>query len=443
MDILSLPIQVMKDMQSRIAVELLPSPSTICSYVITDKQWLQENLFCLISNAVKYSSNGSSVSVVASVTRIDQLPEGAKRDVRPRASTLSQKSQKSDMSSNRHTIRSSFAQTLFGASTGSAKIHLTSNSVSSRTKSIHGSFETAPPSPTRGSVLIPELPAGFSSEVLLFEVEDTGIGLSDEMMNNLFTPFKQAQRHAGGTGLGLYSLAKRLEALGGYYGVQRRNDGREGSLFWFAIPYVADMTTCQLMKQQTLGDILSARSGTNSTGRRPSLLVAQSGKLSPTSLPEKLNILVCDDSLTILKMSSMMLRRQGHTVTVAENGAEGLKKIAAGCGVQLEDGTTPMVPFDIVLMDLNMPVMDGLEATSRLRAQELTNQPRNAEFNPNNRQFVVGFSANSDHDTMVEALNAGVDDFISKPFALQTFYDVYNRHKNKLTESGPSDIEEI
>ncbi len=58
----------------------------------------------------------------------------------------------------------------------------------------------------------------FFPDMLLFEVSDHGIGLSDEMMGNLFKPFKQAQRLAGGTGLGLYSLAKRIDAIGGFYG---------------------------------------------------------------------------------------------------------------------------------------------------------------------------------------------------------------------------------
>lgn len=59
-------------------------------------------------------------------------------------------------------------------------------------------------------------------------------------MQALFSPFKQTQRLAGGTGLGLYSLAKRLEALNGRYGVAKRRDGRQGSLFWFSIPYRPD-----------------------------------------------------------------------------------------------------------------------------------------------------------------------------------------------------------
>ncbi|RYY77507.1 HAMP domain-containing histidine kinase, partial [archaeon] len=58
LDTLSLPLNCMKDIQNRISIQLLPLPSSICSHVITDKQWLQENVLCLLSNAVKYSSEG-------------------------------------------------------------------------------------------------------------------------------------------------------------------------------------------------------------------------------------------------------------------------------------------------------------------------------------------------------------------------------------------------
>ena len=108
--------------------------------------------------------------------------------------------------------------------------------------------------------------------VLKFEVQDTGIGLSEEAMKNLFNPFKQAQRLAGGTGLGLYSLAKRMDALKGYYGVEKRKDGKQGSLFWFAVPYRPDRVSAamfqrsrarikqQLLQQSSFGgsDIMKA-----------------------------------------------------------------------------------------------------------------------------------------------------------------------------------------
>eukprot|EP01031_Cornospumella_fuschlensis_P025063 gene25063-30272_t len=80
----------------------------------------------------------------------------------------------------------------------------------------------------------------YKGDLLRFEVSDHGIGLSDEAMLTLFNPFKQAQRLAGGTGLGLYSLARRIEALRGDYGVYGRPDEQQGSVFWFAIPYRPD-----------------------------------------------------------------------------------------------------------------------------------------------------------------------------------------------------------
>ena len=74
-----------------------------------------------------------------------------------------------------------------------------------------------------------------------------------------------------------------------------------------------------------------------------------------------------------------------------------------------------------------MPVMDGLEATTRLR------QAESAMDQSLPRQFVIAFSANSDHVSMVEAYAAGVDDFISKPFAIQTLYACYDKHVHKST----------
>jgi signal transduction histidine kinase len=77
-------------------------------------------------------------------------------------------------------------------------------------------------------------------KILMFSVEDTGIGINDENKKKLFRAFQQAQRRAGGTGLGLFSLAKRIEALSGTFGVRDRDDGKQGSCFWFAFPYLPD-----------------------------------------------------------------------------------------------------------------------------------------------------------------------------------------------------------
>ena len=77
---------------------------------------------------------------------------------------------------------------------------------------------------------------------MLVVVEDHGVGVSSEIQSTLFRPFKQAQRLTGGTGLGLFSLYKRIEALGGKCGCTSRSDGDpEGSMFWFTFPYRNDL----------------------------------------------------------------------------------------------------------------------------------------------------------------------------------------------------------
>jgi hypothetical protein len=91
-------------------------------------------------------------------------------------------------------------------------------------------------------------------------------------MPTLFQPFTQAQRLTGGTGLGLFSLAQRMKALGGHCGVQRREDGLEGSLFWFAMPYRID---------DSLGDInyssqLESRSLAPVSNATPSTMLVSS-----------------------------------------------------------------------------------------------------------------------------------------------------------------------
>eukprot|EP00981_Chlorochromonas_danica_P000759 scaffold176_cov175-Ochromonas_danica.AAC.1 len=339
---------------------------------------------------------------------------------------------------------------------------------------------------------------------LRIEVEDHGIGLSDDAMTTLFSPFKQAQRLAGGTGLGLFSLAKRIEALDGRCGVEKRRDNAQGSLFWFEIPYRPDFQHVQrrIMLEKSCARLstsssscsfplegsMDATTATTTTAscsghspiRRPSLPIS----LSSLSLPRvtvnnttttsedvkcseesktsgsgsggggghvPLRILLVDDSPAILKMTSMMLLRHKHHVTTATNGAEAVKKVEEVFKSNTSTNTTTNTSsgnngnvgnsgsynekkkgFDVILMDLQMPVMDGLEATKRLRLMEKEKEEEeegregsgDTSSSPlrQQRMIIIGVSANSDFDTAQESIKAGADAFIAKPFSLDTFY---------------------
>ena len=380
---MSLPIQCMQSIQTSIYIEDITISDDICSHIITDKQWLEENMICLLSNAVKYSSEGS---VKISVTPINESDLVRATNCTGDAKDISTITSETDNSVELASSKSS-------TSTGSSK----DNKVGMETllsKHVKAGINTQSADSDGESMKSIHRRTSFKQKdkisFLLFEVIDTGIGISQEAMDNLFSPFKQAQRLAGGTGLGLYSLAKRIDALDGFYGVRARDDGMQGSNFWFAIPYKADTVTSshnsdiipttenKLFSAVHLKLLGSDTSKSNSSGVvSPALtkteLLPNSLKrvnhddislnisfsspagavFSTTNDIQNLNILLVDDSLPILKMTCTLLRKHGHTVAEAVNGAEALKKLA------FVRESKDMKPYDLILMDLHMPVMDG------------------------------------------------------------------------------------
>eukprot|EP00596_Hydrurales_sp_CCMP1899_P001992 CAMPEP_0119040854 /NCGR_PEP_ID=MMETSP1177-20130426/10890_1 /TAXON_ID=2985 /ORGANISM="Ochromonas sp, Strain CCMP1899" /LENGTH=511 /DNA_ID=CAMNT_0007006311 /DNA_START=1048 /DNA_END=2583 /DNA_ORIENTATION=+ len=346
---------------------------SICAHLVSDKHWITENMLCLLSNAIKYGDKGHvdvHVEVIdAACGDVNILP--GEKIIQSR----------------------------------------TSGSIKSPTREINDctaySFVLAG-STGKNSMCKSE---DKKKRMVLITVEDSGIGICEDARKKLFQPFVQAQRMAGGTGLGLYSLLKRVEALGGEVGVASRSDRKQGSMFWFTFPYRPDREAASLVAAD-----LKASFG---------------GSLSPERILSENNhpiiarhILLIDDSPSVLRVTSRFLLMNHHTVVTAPNGWAGLEILKETYGTPEQ--------FDLVLTDMQMPVMDGIEATSRFRNFEEIEMDSVRTNSKDKRLLIVGMSANSDDETKQEALNAGVDYFVTKPFTYKALTSLLKNSEVKL-----------
>jgi signal transduction histidine kinase/CheY-like chemotaxis protein len=215
-----------------------------------------------------------------------------------------------------------------------------------------------------------DLSVSFDSEFLTFEVKDTGRGISEDQNKNLFQPFSQADttttRKYGGTGLGLVLTRRLSEALGGTFVLEQSELGK-GSTFVARIRATGVGTATKEL---------------DFSMKTPSTSLA-SGLLSG------LRVLLVDDSPDNQALISIYLRRAGATVEIASDGQQGYD-------LAMKDS------FHVILMDIQMPIMDGVSAIKKLRANGYKKQ-------------VIALTAHAMKEERTRCLAAGFNDFLSKP----------------------------
>jgi two-component system sensor histidine kinase/response regulator len=225
-----------------------------------------------------------------------------------------------------------------------------------------------------------------------FEVKDTGPGVNDEAKRRLFKPFEQADgsitRRFGGTGLGLSICKKLVELMGGEIGITDRAGG--GSVFWFEVvlPHAAPG--------------FDDRSETIAEGDDRSTQV-HSGR-----------ILLAEDNDVNVEVATMILEGAGYVVDIAVDGIRAVDAFNRNS-------------YDLVLMDVQMPKLDGLSAARQIRASERVGK----------RVPIIAMTANAMKEDRRRCLDAGMDDYLSKPLKPTLLSETVHRWMDRSKASAP------
>jgi signal transduction histidine kinase/ActR/RegA family two-component response regulator len=220
------------------------------------------------------------------------------------------------------------------------------------------------------------VPTGYQ---LRFEIIDTGIGIAPDVQARLFTPFTQADsshaRRYGGTGLGLAIAKQLVELMGGTLGVQSTEG--QGSTFWFTV-LVQHPKSCQSTQEHEAP-------------------ASERSPLSGSSTRAYAPILLAEDNPINQTLALAQLRKLGYEADVVANGREAIAAVTNGT-------------YGLVLMDCQMPEMDGFEATASIRARE----------RGETRLPIIALTANATDGDRERCIEAGMDDYLAKPVKLDT-----------------------
>lgn len=210
--------------------------------------------------------------------------------------------------------------------------------------------------------------------VLHFSVTDTGIGISPEMQGRIFEAFSQADgsmaRRFGGTGLGLAICVRLAKMMGGRIWVE--SEPGKGSTFHFT------------------ADLALPAAGESSEPAPDPRMLANSA--AEAAIPP-LHVLLVEDNAVNRTFARKLLEKRGHQVSLAVDGREAVKAVQGGS-------------FDLILMDVQMPEMDGFEATAAIRKQEL---------GTGNRTPIIALTAHALKEDRDRCISAGMDAYVTKP----------------------------
>ncbi len=225
--------------------------------------------------------------------------------------------------------------------------------------------------------------------VMQFDVLDTGIGMTEEQVAKLFQPFTQADasttRKFGGTGLGLTISKRFAEMLGGDISVVETREGAGTTVR-------ATVATGRLDGVKMIADPKSATSAVDEP--------ADADASTDQSNLRDCHILLAEDGVDNQRLISLVMRKVGADVTVVENGKLAVEKALAAMNRRRRGD--PSRTFDVILMDMQMPVMDGYEATSLLRRMGYTGP-------------IIALTAHTMAGDREKCIKAGCDDYAGKP----------------------------
>ena len=235
------------------------------------------------------------------------------------------------------------------------------------------------------------------------EIRDTGIGMSPDQVARLFTPFSQADattaRRYGGTGLGLAICRRLAELMGGTVNVQ--SESRRGSTFTVTVTAPRTAEPSALLESSLAG----VCPGPPPAPKSDAIECVVSG----------LRLLLADDCADNQRLISHLLRKAGCTVDVVDNGESAFEQALSA----QERGE----PYDVVLMDMQMPLVDGYTATTRLRAWGY-------------RRPIVALTAHSMETDRQKCLDAGCDDYDTKPIQKKRLLHVIARNVIEAPETA-------